>query len=144
MSRARGGSSPTATTRCAGDCNDADAGAIAFPFPVRGMDLDPSLPPGADPLFFWPSQTASAGSSTVYDIFTGDAAVVASSGSFGSGTCFADNYNSNFLFLTLPTPPPGHASYFMVRAQNRCPLGTGTYGSIQRDQGTAASASPCP
>jgi hypothetical protein len=122
------------------DCAPTNGSAFAVPLEVSGMAVT-DIPPGHR--FTWSDQTPSAGSGTVYDAFSGLASGLLPGGSFATGSCYSDDHSTAFLDYTGPWPPLGDAVYFMIRAQNACPGGTGTYGNANRDTTAGQSASPC-
>ncbi len=44
---------------------------------------------------------------------------------------------------TDPAPAPGGALYFLIRGQNDCPGGTGTFGNANRDATAELSLATC-
>jgi hypothetical protein len=129
-----------------GDCDDADPGAFAAPGAIDSLAVEP-IPGGHR--FTWDDQWPAAGSATVYDIFSGAVAPQGPNGNHSQGSCYVDDLGQgassplHHFDDAGPPPPPGEARYFMIRGQNGCPSGTGTFGSPARDQGAALSASPC-
>ncbi len=122
------------------DCAPADGSAFAIPVGVSGMSVV-QIPPGYR--IAWTDQAPTAGSGTVYDAFSGLASGLPPGGNFATGSCYSDDHPTAFLDYTGPWPPAGDAFYFMIRAQNACPGGTGTYGNANRDTTAGQSASPC-
>ncbi len=130
-------------TPCEGDCDDTDFGSIAVPQAVTGLVVS-ELTPGPGYLFTWDSQDLTAGRGTVYDIFSGPVSDLPPWGDFSTGSCLAEDIaGAEEYELTGPDPPPGEAFYYMLRGQNGCPGGTGTYGNDNRDEKAALSSSPC-
>jgi hypothetical protein len=122
------------------DCAQADGTIFAAPSAVSGMAAA-EVPGGFR--FSWADQAPAAGSGTVYDVFSGRAIALRPAGDFSAGTCWSDDLAATFLDYLGPDPPVGDAFYFMLRAQNACPGGTGTYGTPNRDATAALSAGPC-
>lgn len=123
---------------CAGDCNDADATAIAPPSMISGVDVA-SVPGGNR--YSWIDQSAAAGVGTVYDVFWGSVGGLGPTGNFSTGSCRAENVATAFFDDQGVIPPPRSAYYFMMRAQNSC--ATSSWGTSNRDATAAASSSPC-
>ncbi|MBI3447871.1 MAG: hypothetical protein HY049_02960 [Acidobacteria bacterium] len=123
------------------DCAPQDASAIRTPGPVTGVSAG-AIPNGLR--LTWADQSGTAGSGTRYDIFSGSlAAVRAVPWSFSSGTCAMDDHAGATADVIVPDPPPGQAIYVLIRAQNGCAAGTGTYGDANRDATASASAGAC-
>lgn len=129
-----------------GDCDDADPGAFAVPGEIDSLTVS-SIPGGHR--FAWEDQWPLSGSSTVYDVYAGSLAALVPGGDLSTGGCHLDDLGQgagsplHHFDLVDPGPPPGEGGYFLVRGQNRCPWGTGSFGSPDRDAGAAQSASPC-
>ena len=126
-------------SNCA-DCAPLDAGAIATPLPVT--DVSVIVIPGGVQLT-WVDQSVAAGSGTRYDVFSGLLSLVGAGHDFSSGSCAGDNVTGPSFDALGPDPLPGDLIYYLIRAQNACPGGTGSYGDANRDATTSASASPC-
>ena len=63
----------------------------------------------------------------VYDIAGGDVSALVPDGGVFGATCVVDDLAQAFLDDPRPEPLPGHARYYVVRAEkNNC--GTSTYG----------------
>jgi sugar lactone lactonase YvrE len=122
-----------------GDCDDHNGLAMTPPAPITGLEA--ADVPGAT--YTWVSQASTAGAGTVYDVHSGTVASLRPAGNFGLGACGANDIPVATWTYTGPNPPPGGALYFMFRAQNGCPGGTGSYGAPARDSSAAGSASPC-
>jgi hypothetical protein len=122
------------------DCAPTDGSAFAVPSVVDGVQIT-DIPGGYR--ITWTSQAQNAGSGTVYDNFSGRASQLQPAGDFSTGSCLAENVNVSQWDYTGQGSPPGDALYFMLRGQNACPGGTGTYGNSNRDAKAAVSASPC-
>jgi len=128
-------------SECQGDCADADPTAIQVPTPATGL-LVQEAPGGAQIL--WDDQVPVTGSGTVYDLYSGQVSGLRSSASFAGGFCLAENVAGTTHFVPASASPAAReALYFMVRAQNGCPGGTGSYGTPHRDATSAASTTPC-
>jgi hypothetical protein len=124
------------------DCDSSNPGAFATPAVVVGV-LAESISGGHR--FSWIEQASTAGSNTSYDVYSGSLSSMPSlAGDFSQGSCDLENTTSpTFDHLGLD-PTTGETFYFLVRAQNGCPGGTGTFGDLQRDATAASSASVCP
>ena len=127
-------------TLCEGDCNDADGANIRTPPDLAGLVVTPS---GNAVDLSWESEAGLAGSSTVYDVFTGLMSDLRSGGGFAAGRCLKDNTSTTIYTPHGPDPPLGDARYYIVRGQNGCPAGDGTWGDATRDAETAASSMTC-
>jgi len=125
-------------TECAGDCNDMDAGALAAPVVVDGLDVS-AIPGGQR--YAWTDQSSSAGAGTVYDVFWGSIRMLGSSGDYSTGICRVENISGASFDDTGIDPPAGDAFYFLFRAQNSC--GTASWGTMNRDTTAASSTSRC-
>jgi hypothetical protein len=125
---------------CGGDCNDADPLAWAVPVAIQDLRVEP-LPAGQR--LVWEDQVPRAGWSTVYDVFYGPLWGSVAPGSFSGGGCIADSQTATSFVITSVAPAPGQIVYFILRAQNTCPGGTGTYGIANRDATAATSGRPC-
>jgi len=126
---------------CAGDCNDADATILKVPGDID--DLEAHLLPPSGNLFSWTSLAPVAGSGTVYDVFSGLIWGGGPAGDFSTGRCLSENQTSASLNTSTIAPDPGQVFYFLVRGQNACPAGTGTYGTLNEDTTAAASPGAC-
>ena len=79
----------------------------------------------------------------MYDVFSGDVSALRPGGNFATGSCSSDNVPTPSFDDSQPDPLPGHATYFMIRAQNACPNGTGSYGNANRDSTAAQTPVAC-
>ncbi len=123
------------------DCDDTNPLALSAPGEVSALEAE-EITGGVR--LTWESQAATAGAGTVYDLFWGFVlSLSAMGGDFSTGACFDEDLADPYLDYLGPDPPPGDALYFMVRGQNACPGGTGTYGTPNRDTTAALSPSPC-
>jgi hypothetical protein len=122
------------------DCNDADATIRTIPSVISNLNV---VDVTGGYRFIWSNQSATAGSATVYDAFKFQGSLLYPWGNFSSGSCYADNRAYSSVDYLGPDPPVGNAYYFMFRAQNSCPGGTGSYGNADHDHLAAQSASPC-
>ncbi|HXI03308.1 MAG TPA: kelch repeat-containing protein [Candidatus Saccharimonadales bacterium] len=125
---------------CANDCDDGNWFVWAPPVVVDGLDVN-----GGSGLytFTWTDQAPASGFGTYYDVFEGRLGELLPGGDYSSGTCREENLSDAVFSYTGPDPLPGDALYFMLRAQNACPGGTGTYGTANRDTTAAMSQAPC-
>jgi hypothetical protein len=122
------------------ECDDGNAHAIALPAMIDGLDITD----GANGWqLSWTDQSLTAGDGTVYDVFVGQISTLQSAGSFSPGSCQKENQKGAQYLYRGADPPPGDAIYFMLRGQNGCPAGTGSYGDANRDTTADASAQPC-
>jgi hypothetical protein len=121
------------------DCQPQDPTAWAIPPEVTNVQA--VLDSGAEYLL-WDDLFPLAGF-IEYEVFSGSLLDLrAGAGDYSSGACFASGFTFYDCDITGAAPPPGDGSYFLVRARNNC--GTGTYGSVRRDNGTSSSLLPCP
>ncbi len=123
-----------------GDCDNADPTATAVPGAVEAVFVQPL---GTIDRFLWDSLSFSAGSGTVYDVYTGLISDLQADGGLQSGICESDDRTMTFMDDATADPPLGDARYFMFRGQNSCPGGTGTYGDANRDTTHGASGGSC-
>jgi hypothetical protein len=123
-----------------GDCDDANPTVVAVPSAIANLNV---MENSGGYRLTWDNQSATAGSGTRYDVFSGLASSLRPLGDFSTGSCFAEDDSSPFLDVTGPPPPVGQAYYFMIRAQNECPNGTGSYGTSTRNTTAAQSPSAC-
>jgi hypothetical protein len=122
------------------DCAPMDGTLLQTPEGISGLDVSRT---GPGYRFVWEDQAATAGTATLYDIHSGAISALRADGGFSSGSCLADDLPEAWFDYTGPGPTPGDALYFMIRGQNACPAGTGTYGTPNRDATAAQSASRC-
>jgi hypothetical protein len=122
------------------DCAPHDPTAFAEPPPISGLTIA-DIPDGYR--FEWPDQASTGGSGTRYDVFCGTVSLPQRMGDFASGYCLMEDHPTAHMDYTGPWPADGEAMYFMIRAQNGCPRGAGSYGSADRDAGAGRSAVPC-
>jgi hypothetical protein len=122
------------------DCAPSDPTAMAMPTAIT--DIDVQEIPGSL-RFSWSDQAPAKGSGTRYDAFFGPASTLRATRSFSGGSCLSDNLTTPYLDYVGPDPPVGEAWYFMFRAQNSCPRGTGSYGNSTKDATAAQSPNAC-
>jgi hypothetical protein len=122
------------------DCDDSNGAAFAVPSEVSDVRFEVT-PSGY--LMTWTEQATFTGTGTVYDVYRGLLSDVRSSGSFSLGTCAADSVTAPAFEDTGLAVPPGEVMFFLVRAQNDCPSGTGSYGDANRDATAATSPTAC-
>lgn len=125
---------------CSDDCDDGNPLLGKAPVAVDGLDV---LDITGGYRFSWNSQAPQSGSSTVYDVYSGGASDLRPGGDFSTGSCRAEDLPGASLDHTGPDPAPRQAFYFLFRAQNACPNGTGTWGDLGRDAKAALSSNPC-
>jgi hypothetical protein len=123
------------------DCDDNNAAVFVPPTEVAN-DIVSRILGGYR--FSWTSQAGSAGPGTTYDIYSGLISTLHPGGNFSFGACVVSNLSPPQYDDLAPNPSPGAAFYYLIRAQNACPGGSGTYGTANRDTTAAASASACP
>jgi hypothetical protein len=123
------------------DCDDEDPGVHSAPSVVS---IDVERITGAVQLS-WPSQAASAGPATRYDVVSGTLADLRSNGTFAAATCLADDHPDPIFDDTRGDPGSGNGDYYLVRAQNGCGAGTFDDSSLPVDPRDALDAgTPCP
>jgi hypothetical protein len=79
----------------------------------------------------------------VYDVYSGLLSDLRSFGEFSLGACLQDDLPSPSFDHVAADPSPGVGLYFIVRGQNDCPAGTGTFGNANRDTTAGASVEAC-
>lgn len=126
------------------DCDCAPLDGLVFAPPGDVTNLDVTDLPGGGLHFSWTDQSPTAGMGTMYDVFSGNVASLRPAGDFAAGSCAFDDLTAPSYDYNGPNPPPGQAMYFMFRAQNSCPGGTGSYGRPSRDATSAQSPTACP
>lgn len=125
---------------CEGDCADDDPSNIRTPAPVSALT---AVPERSGVILAWEDQAGTAGPATVYDLFTGLISDLRSGAGFGAGSCEKNDLGASSYSAHGPDPSPGDGRYWIVRGQNGCPAGDGTWGSALRDAQTSASAQAC-
>jgi hypothetical protein len=123
------------------DCNDADPNIRAMPSEIAGVLLTKV---GGAARIDWTSQDAVAGSSTSYDIVTGDLAALSGAGGYGAATCLVNNDADTPFDDLRPQPAAGVGVYYLVRGQHSC---TGTFGNSREDpdpRDALDTSTPCP
>jgi hypothetical protein len=101
------------------DCSPTDPGVFEQPLEVQGVGFGPDK----DTLF-WTSQSATAGSDTVYDIARGSLAEFPA-GQGALEVCVGPGTSATTL-VEATVPDPGTGFWYLVGATNAC--GTATYG----------------
>jgi hypothetical protein len=128
----------------AGDaCDCAPTDGTVFAAPVEVTNLVATKISGGGIRFTWTDQAPSAGIGTRYDVFSGSVLALRPGGDFATGACSLDNVTTPSFDDFGPGPAPGQAIYFMIRAQDACPNGTGSYGNANRDSTSSQSPTPC-
>ena len=64
-------------------------------------------------------------------------------GGLQNGACVTDDLTVTELLDPTSALNPGQGRYYLVRGQNTCPGGTGTFGSANRDTTHDLSGSKC-
>jgi hypothetical protein len=124
------------------DCNDLDPSVIRMPVEVAGVRVGRS---GTRAQLSWTSQDPTAGSGTVYDLVTGDVAVLRSTKSYSAATCLIGNLADSPYEDTRTGPTAGASYYYLLRAKNSCGKGTyGNAGTTPDPRDALDSSSPCP
>ena len=127
-------------TPCEGDCSDADGGSFATPPEVAGVAAAPS---GGGAVLDWDDLVPSSGTSTVYDVFSGLISDLHGPRGFRAGDCVAEDLGAPSMAAAGDDPPVGDARYYLVRGQNTCPTGDGTWGDPLRDAQVPNSPQAC-
>jgi hypothetical protein len=104
------------------DCDNADPAVRTVPGEVSGLAV---VNTGVTRLS-WDSQDSSAGTSTIYDIVTGQLSELRGSGAFDLAACLAVGVDDVPFDDSRADPATGEAYYYLVRGRNAC--GTGSYG----------------
>jgi spore coat protein A len=123
------------------DCDETNPEAGAIPGAVEGL-IGQDLGAGSYQMI-WDSLAFSAGSGTTYDVFSGLLSDLRIDGGLQGGACLSDDQTGNVLIDPTPDPAPGSGRYFLVRGQNLCPGGTGTFGDANRDTTHDLSVASC-
>jgi hypothetical protein len=132
-------------------CDCAPTSGTTWEKPVEGSGLAVGKSATGGPAVVtlaWGSLAAQAGTSTRYDLLTGQLGALRSNGNFTGVACLGNDATSTTLMTTQAWPPTVTALgyYYLVRGQNSC--GNGSYGDATiapdpRDP-LDGSASPCP
>jgi hypothetical protein len=125
------------------DC--ADAGGTSLYFPIETQDL--LVASGSPTSISWTTQNVTTGSSTRYDLVTGNMGSLLASRDYSAASCLASAVAGGSTTDPNPDPPPGAAVYYLVRTSNGC--GHGTYGNSTlavdpRDALDTPGTIPCP
>ena len=107
------------------DCALDNAGAYAEVSPVEALGLI-SLGQGTAQLD-WPSQSSLAGAGVQYDVVTGSISQLRTDGDFSGASCEV-LATSDPTATTFGVPAEGDGDWYLVRARNRC--GVGSYDSV--------------
>jgi len=113
------------------DCNDQDAGSWSVPGEASDLRFSD------DVTLAWSAPAVPGAASLSYDLIrsSNPADFV------GSGLCAVTN-TSSLGATDATSPAPGSVSYYLVRAENACPDGSGPLGNDS--QGVPRSALSCP
>lgn len=143
---------------------DADGDTVAELADCDDQNPDVWLPPGevrdlevsridATAVLEWAEATGGgvAGSAR-YDVATGVVGELTRDGGYASATCLAGDLAAPTHADLRPGPPSGVAWYYLVRAENDCPEGEGTFGDAPStpdprdllDDPALSPVSPCP
>jgi hypothetical protein len=112
------------------DCDGANPDVHAVPSVVTDLTAEMI---SALYRFDWKDQSATAGSGTVYDVYSGYIADLRWSGDYSLGSCAGEDVTAPSFDASDPYPSTSECLYYLVRAQNGCPSGTGSYGDSERD-----------
>jgi hypothetical protein len=121
---------------CSVDCDDNNADAWATPGEVQTLLLDHDVVTGTTTLSWSPPADLGA-SSVVYDTIR-----AWTSTGFDSGDCVESNDGSDLSCPDTLTLGPGDLVFFLIRAENDCPLGQGSLG--WRTGGPERTGMECP
>jgi N-acetylneuraminic acid mutarotase len=128
---------------CSTDCNDADPALGHAPEEVHDVVLVGKSPT----VIHFTSQDGTSGSSTLYDVVSGDLPQLAQTGNYSGATCLG-SFSDTPATDSGGNPAAGVGRYYLVRARNACtPGGPGTYGdsNVMPDPRDGLdAASPCP
>jgi hypothetical protein len=113
------------------DCAPSVATVFASPLGITGVEL-------SDGSVSWDSDAAHSGSSTVYDVLSGNLAELPVGGGL-SERCIT-TASTVTIADDLLDPSPGAGFWYLIRGRNSC--GTGTYG--RASNGTTRTSSACP
>jgi arylsulfatase A-like enzyme len=133
------GYAPPGGTQCHSrldDCDDANAVAWAVPGEA-GVYLD--LPPPGKTTISWSAPATAGCPSTLlkYDTIRSSLA-----GNFTSAVCIESNDGPGTTSSDATVPAVNKAFFYLVRARNACPGGTGTLGKTSA--GTTRTGKSCP
>ena len=103
---------------CANDCNDANATIWATPGEVRSLSFSSKT------ALSWLPPSLPGGSAIVYDTLRSPTPTNFTT----SATCVESNDGSNTAATDATNPAVGAAFFYLVRAENSCPVGQGILG----------------
>ncbi len=113
------------------DCNDASAGVWSTPSETRDLVFVDNA------TLSWTPPAAPGAAADLYDVIRSD-----TPGGFqASGTCVATD-TSGTSARDAAMPAAGGAFFYLVRAQDACPIGQGSVGTSSN--GTPVAARSCP
>lgn len=113
------------------DCASSNPTLFAPPLEITVLDL-------SDGSLSWDSDADHSGSSTEYDVLSGDLAELPAGGGASERCVSAASLIT--IANDILDPAPGSAFYYLVRGRNAC--GVGTYG--RASNGTSRTSSTCP
>jgi putative metal-binding protein len=123
---------------CEGDCNDAHAGVWATPGETQSIALSHDKSTGVTTLS-WLAPASPGGTTVVYDTLRSS-----DPSDFTVATCVEQNDSSNTIATDATTPASRAVFYYLVRAENACPIGFG-FGSLGTDSaGVPRASRTCP
>jgi alpha-tubulin suppressor-like RCC1 family protein len=121
---------------CLGDCDDSSSSVWDTPGEVEGVLLDHDIPSGLTTLS-WTAPVPIGGAFVLYDVL-----VSVQMTNFNVGVvCVESNDGSDTVAVDPFTPSPSEVYYYLVGAENTCPIGFGTLGTTSL--GLERSAQDC-
>ena len=121
-------------SECDGDCNPFDGGLWATPQEVRNPRLSHD-PVAAETTLAWEAPVPPGSQVVQYDTMRSQ-----DPGNFQAAFC-VDKNRTNLVSMDADDPLPGEVFYYLVRAENGCPVGLGHLGFAS--DGTLRTAPDC-
>ncbi|MCI0410138.1 MAG: hypothetical protein L0191_16540 [Acidobacteria bacterium] len=112
------------TARWFVDCFPSDPGTFAAPPEALGLSVTDAG--GGAVTISWASLDPVVGPGAIYDVLSGAISQLISDRGYTRASCLANTLTDTPFTDSLPGPPPGQATYYLVRGRNAC--GLGTYG----------------
>lgn len=129
------------------DCAPSDPTTWAVPGAVTGLRVNRSAEGNDYVALSWVPLANQAGTGTVYDILSGDVALLSTANPFGQLQCLGVDVTGPDATGFQPAPQPGQAFWYLIRGQSACgqgPYGTGSPGEAPgRDDGISGGVGQC-
>jgi PKD repeat protein len=116
------------------DCNDQDPAIWGTPGETRNLLFKAKTKLAWDP----PTDPGALGSALAYDTLRSEVA----SDFQAAALCVESNDGSDMTAVDLTVPAPGKLLFYLTRAENACPQGTGPLGT--NSQGVPRAGRSCP